>query len=178
MYWHTVNNRIILAKAEPIKPQMEVTLLHNRPDWDAYFIEITRIIATRSSCLHRQVGALLVRDHRILTTGYNGAPAGMRHCIELGGCLRDKMGFASGCGHDYCRALHAEQNAVIQAAVVGLSIKGATLYCTHSPCTLCAKILIASGITRIVFEGNYPDDLAFDLFKEAGLQVEQYHSTP
>lgn len=150
--------------------------MQQRPDWDTYFMEITKIVASRSSCLHRQVGAVLVRDKRILTTGYNGAPAGMAHCMELGGCLRDKMGFASGEGHEYCRALHAEQNAVIQAAVVGLSIKGADLYCTHSPCTLCAKILIGAGIQRIVFLGRYPDDFALDLLKEAGVEMVAYES--
>lgn len=149
--------------------------MNNRPDWDTYFMEITKIVATRSSCLHRQVGAILVRDKRILTTGYNGAPAGMAHCLELGGCLRDKMGFASGEGHEYCRALHAEQNAVIQAAVTGLSIQGSTLYCTHSPCSLCARILIGAGIQRIVFEGHYPDDFALALLKEANVQLERYH---
>lgn len=149
--------------------------MNNRPDWDTYFMEITKIVATRSSCLHRQVGAVLVRDKRILTTGYNGAPAGMAHCLELGGCLRDKMGFASGEGHEYCRALHAEQNAVIQAAVTGLSIQGSTLYCTHSPCSLCARILIGAGIQRIVFEGHYPDDFALALLKEANIQLERYH---
>lgn len=149
--------------------------MNNRPDWDTYFMEITKIVATRSSCLHRQVGAVLVRDKRILTTGYNGAPAGMAHCLELGGCLRDKMGFASGEGHEYCRALHAEQNAVIQAAVTGLSIQGSTLYCTHSPCSLCARILIGAGIQRIVFEGHYPDDFALALLKEANVQLERYH---
>ena len=149
--------------------------MNNRPDWDTYFMEITKIVATRSSCLHRQVGAVLVRDKRILTTGYNGAPAGMAHCLELGGCLRDKMGFASGEGHEYCRALHAEQNAVIQAAVTGLSIQGSTLYCTHSPCSLCARILIGAGIQRIVFEEHYPDDFALALLKEANVQLERYH---
>lgn len=151
--------------------------MQNRPDWDSYFMDITKIVATRSSCLHRKVGAVLVRDKRILTTGYNGAPAGMAHCIELGGCKRDKMGFKSGQGHEFCRALHAEQNAVIQAAVVGLSIKGADLYCTHSPCTLCAKILIAAGAKRIVFLGHYPDQFAVELLDEAGVELIAYEDT-
>ena len=103
-----------------------------RPDWDTYFMEITHIIAKRSNCLRRHVGAILVKDHRIITTGYNGAPAGMAHCSDLGGCTRERMGFRSGEGHEYCRALHAEQNAVIQAAIMGVSISGATLYCTQA----------------------------------------------
>lgn len=146
----------------------------NRPNWDEYFMEITHTVAKRSSCLRRQVGALLVKDHRIITTGYNGAPAGMAHCGDLGGCLREKMGFASGEGHEFCRALHAEQNAVIQAAIMGVSIEGATLYCTHSPCNLCAKILIGAGIKRVVFAGRYPDDLAMQFFEEVGIKVEQF----
>lgn len=150
----------------------------NRPDWDAYFMEITHTVAKRSSCLRRQVGAVLVKDHRIITTGYNGAPSGMKHCAELGGCLREKMGFPSGQGHEFCRALHAEQNAVIQAAIMGVSIEGATLYCTHSPCSLCAKILIGAGIRRVVFSGRYPDDLAMSFFKEMNIPVEQYNWPP
>ena len=146
----------------------------NRPDWDTYFMEITHIVASRSSCLRRQVGAILVKDRRIITTGYNGAPAGMAHCGDLGGCLRMKMGFPSGAGHEYCRALHAEQNAIIQAAIMGVSIDGATLYCTHSPCALCAKMLIAGGVKRIVFTGAYPDSYALSLFDEAGVPLEQY----
>lgn len=146
----------------------------DRPNWDTYFMQITEIVASRSSCLRRQVGAILVIDHRIITTGYNGAPAGMAHCGDLGGCLRMKMGFPSGSGHEYCRALHAEQNAIIQAAIMGVSLSGATLYCTHSPCTLCAKMLIAVGIKRVVFTGTYPDDYALSLFKEAGIPLEQY----
>lgn len=117
----------------------------DRPDWDSYFMDIVQIVKNRSSCIRRQVGALLVKDHRIITTGYNGAPAGMAHCGDLGGCLRMKMGFAPGTGHEYCRALHAEQNAIMQAAIMGVSISDATLYCTDSPCTLCAKMLIGVG---------------------------------
>lgn len=140
--------------------------MHKRPDWDTYFMEITHIIAKRSNCLRRQVGAILVKDHRIITTGYNGAPAGMAHCSDLGGCTRERMGFRSGEGHEYCRALHAEQNAVIQAAIMGVSIAGATLYCTHSPCSLCARILIGVGIERVVYSGDYPDGLSKELFAE------------
>ena len=137
--------------------------MHKRPDWDTYFMEITHIIAKRSNCLRRQVGAILVKDHRIITTGYNGAPAGMAHCSDLGGCTRERMG----------RALHAEQNAVIQAAIMGVSIAGATLYCTHSPCSLCARILIGVGIERVVYSGDYPDGLSKELFAEAGIPLVQ-----
>ncbi len=149
-----------------------------RPDWDTYFMEITHIIAKRSNCLRRHVGAILVKDHRIITTGYNGAPPGMAHCDDLGGCTRQRMGFASGEGHEYCRALHAEQNAVIQAAIMGVSISGATLYCTHSPCSLCARILIGAGIERVVYSGDYPDGLSKELFKEAGIPLIQLDWPP
>lgn len=144
-----------------------------RPNWDSYFMEITHIIAKRSNCLRRHVGAILVKDHRIITTGYNGAPAGLKHCDELGGCMREKLGFKSGEGHEHCRSLHAEQNAVIQAAIIGVSIQGATLYCTTFPCSLCARILIGAGISRIVYTGDYPDSLSGELFKEAGIVVEK-----
>lgn len=151
--------------------------MSNRPSWDEYFMEITQTVAKRSSCLHRQVGALLVVENRIIATGYNGAPAGMAHCDQLGGCVKEQKGFASGEGHDYCRALHAEQNAIIQAAIMGASVKGATLYCTHSPCNLCAKMLIGVGVKRIVFSGHYPDTLAMDYFEEAGITIEQFDRT-
>lgn len=147
----------------------------DRPDWDSYFMDIVQIVKNRSSCIRRQVGALLVKDHRIITTGYNGAPAGMAHCGDLGGCLRMKMGFAPGTGHEYCRALHAEQNAIMQASIMGVSISDATLYCTDSPCTLCAKMLIGVGVRRVVFLGEYPDRLAMDLFAEAGIPLERYN---
>lgn len=152
--------------------------MHKRPDWDTYFMEITHIIAKRSNCLRRQVGAILVKDHRIITTGYNGAPAGMAHCSDLGGCTRERMGFRSGEGHEYCRALHAEQNAVIQAAIMGVSIAGATLYCTHNPCSLCARILIGVGIERVVYSGDYPDGLSKELFAEAGIPLVQLNWPP
>ena len=137
-------------------------------------MEITKLVATRSTCLRRQVGALLVRDHRILTTGYNGAPQGMAHCAELGGCMREQLGIPSGERHEICRATHAEQNAIIQAAVMGVSITGSTCYVTDSPCSLCAKMLINAGIVRVVFIGRYPDELALSFFKEAGVTLEQW----
>lgn len=144
-----------------------------RPDWDTYFMRITKLVATRSSCLRRRVGAVLVKDKRILATGYNGAPAGMAHCEEAG-CLRDQLHIPSGERHELCRGLHAEQNAIIQAARQGTEIKDSTLYCTTAPCSLCAKMLINAGVTRIVYEGSYPDERAMAFFAEAGVKVEHF----
>lgn len=141
-----------------------------RPSWDSYFLEIASVIAGRSTCLRRQVGAVLVKDKRLLATGYNGAPTGLEHCLEIG-CLRQEKNIPSGERHELCRGLHAEQNAIIQAALHGVSIKGADLYCTHHPCSLCAKMLINAGITRIILKEGYPDELARQLFAEAGIQV-------
>lgn len=133
-------------------------------------MEIAHVVAKRSTCLRRQVGAVIVKDKRIMTTGYNGAPTGIAHCEEVG-CLRDELNIPSGQRHELCRGIHAEQNAIIQAAIWGVGIKGATLYCTTQPCALCAKMLINAGITRIVYEGNYPDTLAMRLLEEAGVEV-------
>ena len=144
-----------------------------RPDWDTYFMRITKLVATRSSCLRRSVGAVLVKDKRILATGYNGAPSGMAHCEEAG-CLRDQLHIPSGERHELCRGLHAEQNAIIQAARQGTEIKDSTLYCTTAPCSLCAKMLINAGVTRIVYEGSYPDERAMAFFAEAGVKVEHF----
>ena len=144
-----------------------------RPDWDTYFMRITKLVATRSSCLRRRVGAVLVKDKRILATGYNGAPAGMAHCEEAG-CLRDQLHIPSGERHELCRGLHAEQNAIIQAARQGTEIKDSTLYCTTAPCSLCAKMLINAGVTRIVYEGSYHDERAMAFFAEAGVKVEHF----
>ncbi|MBI1987086.1 MAG: dCMP deaminase family protein [Nitrospinae bacterium] len=140
-----------------------------RPDWDDYFMKITRLVAQRATCLRRQVGALLVKDHRILTTGYNGAPSGLRHCLDIG-CLREKENVPSGQRHELCRALHAEQNAILQAALHGVSVKGAVLYCTHHPCSLCAKMLVNAGVTKIIYEKGYPDPLASEILVEARLE--------
>ena len=145
-----------------------------RPSWDTYFIEITKIVATRSTCLRRQVGAVIVKDNHIITTGYNGAPKGMAHCDDLGGCMREKLKIPSGTRQELCRATHAEQNAIIQAAVLGVSIDGGTCYVTDSPCSLCAKMLINAGIKRVVFIGRYPDDLAMTFFEEAGVILYHY----
>jgi len=141
-----------------------------RPSWDEYFMRITREVAQRSTCLRRQVGAILVKDKHILATGYNGAPTGLPHCEEVG-CLRERLGIPSGERAELCRGLHAEQNAIIQAAVHGVQIRGATLYSTTQPCILCAKMLINAGVVRIVYQGPYPDELARQMMEEAGLEI-------
>lgn len=141
-----------------------------RPSFDEYFMEIAHIVAKRSTCLRRKVGAVLVKDNHILSTGYNGAPKGFPHCKEVG-CLREKLKVPPGERHELCRGLHAEQNAIIQAAVFGVSVKGATLYCTCAPCVVCAKMLINAEIERIVFEGDYPDKLAEKMLKESNIEV-------
>ncbi len=133
-------------------------------------MRIAILAATRSTCLRRQVGAVIVKDKRVLATGYNGSPAGLAHCLDIG-CLRDELGIPSGERHELCRAIHAEQNAIIQAATSGTSILGATLYCTTSPCVLCAKVLINSGIKEVYAGEGYPDDLARQMFDEAGIKV-------
>lgn len=131
---------------------------------------ITRVVAERSTCLRRSIGATIILDRRILTTGYNGAPSGLEHCADAG-CIREREKIASGERHELCRGLHAEQNAIIQAALSGVSIKGGTLYTTHFPCTLCAKMIINAGIVRVVFASSYPDPLAQQLFAEVGAGV-------
>jgi dCMP deaminase len=141
-----------------------------RPSWDEYFMEIVELIKSRSTCIRRQVGALVVKDKRILATGYNGAPSGCRHCSEIG-CLREELKIPSGQRHELCRAIHAEQNAIVQAAYSGTSVKGGTLYVTHQPCVLCAKMAINAGIKKIVFRGDYPDELAMELLQEASVRV-------
>lgn len=144
-----------------------------RPSWDEYFMEITRLVARRSTCLRRQVGALLVKDKNILATGYNGAPSGVAHCLDVG-CLRERLAVQSGERHELCRGLHAEQNAIIQAAKHGTNISGATLYCTTMPCSICSKMLINAGILRIVYEEGYPDPLAAEMIAEAGVAIAQF----
>lgn len=142
----------------------------NRPSWDEYFMEIARLVASRSTCLRRQVGAVMVKDKNILATGYNGTPSGITHCAEVG-CLRQRLGVPSGERHELCRGLHAEQNAIIQAAKHGVNIDGATLYCTNSPCSICSKMLINAGVRQIVHLDGYPDELAAAMLDEAGLLV-------
>lgn len=145
--------------------------VRSRPDWDTYFMEIVDLVSRRSTCLRRAVGAGLVRDKRILATGYNGAPSKLQHCLEIG-CLRDQLHVPSGERHELCRGLHAEQNAIIQAALHGVSAKGSTLYCTHHPCVICAKMIINAGVARIVIRDGYSDQLATDMLREAGIRVE------
>jgi dCMP deaminase len=144
-----------------------------RPSWDEYFMRIARVISMRSTCLRRQVGAVIVRDQRILSSGYNGAPNKITHCLEIG-CLRDTMGVPPGERHEICRGIHAEQNAILQAALSGTSIKDAEIYITSHPCSLCAKMLINAGIIRIVYEGEYPDELAVQMLSDANIKTEQY----
>lgn len=143
--------------------------------WDARFLKMAEDVATWSSCYqeNRQVGAVIAKNKRILTTGYNGASSGIVSCKEKGECIRRKLGIASGTQHEICYATHAEQNAIIQAARMGVSIDGATLYCTHQPCVICAKMIINSGIVRIVYKSGYPDDFAMRLLREAGVEIEQ-----
>ncbi len=141
-----------------------------RPSWDEYFMDIVGVVARRSTCVRRKVGAALVRDRRILSTGYNGAPSGMAHCLDRG-CLRLEMNVPSGERHELCRGLHAEQNAIIQAALHGVSVREATLYCTNQPCVICAKMIINAGIIRIVIRDGYQDDLAAEMLQEAGIEV-------
>ncbi len=141
-----------------------------RPTWDEYFMKITLLVAERSTCLRRKVGAVIVKDKRIVSTGYNGAPKGLKHCLEIG-CLRDEMGVPSGERHELCRGAHAEQNAIIQAAGSGTSMDGATMYCTDSPCSTCTKMIINSGIRRLVLGKKYPDELGEKLIRESGIET-------
>jgi len=142
-----------------------------RPTWDEYFMEMAKLISRRSTCMRRQVGAVIVQDRHLVASGYNGAPRGLPHCEDLGGCLREKMGIPSGERHELCRALHAEQNAIIQAATTGLSIEGATIYITHQPCIICAKMIINAGIRKIIVNEGYPDEMSVKILDEAGLKI-------
>ena len=141
-----------------------------RPAWDDYFLDIVGLVAKRATCLRRRVGAALVRDRRILSTGYNGAPSGLRHCLSIG-CLREQKHIPSGERHELCRGLHAEQNAIIQAAYHGVSIQGAHLYCTNLPCIICAKMLINAGVRRIVYLDGYSDTLTREMLDEVGMEL-------
>jgi len=144
----------------------------DRPNWDEYFMEMAELARTRTTCLRRGVGAVIVKDNRVMATGYNGAPSGVRHCEETG-CLRQKLNVPSGKCHELCRGLHAEQNAIIQAARHGQNIAGGTLYCTNQPCVICAKMIINAGIKRIVIKEGYSDELAVEMLTEAGLKIER-----
>lgn len=141
-----------------------------RPDVDEYFLKIASVVAERSTCRRHHVGAVAVRDKHILATGYNGAPAGLKDCLELG-CLRDELAIPSGTRHEVCRGIHAEQNIIVQASLHGVSLEGSTIYCTHTPCVLCAKMLVNAKIKRFVSFGRYNDEEFQDLFKQAGIEV-------
>ena len=143
---------------------------NRRPTLDEYFMEIAKVVATRSTCLRQKVGAVIVKDKRILATGYNGAPSGLPHCLDIG-CLREQLKVPSGERQELCRGVHAEQNAIIQAAVHGVSIAGGTLYTTHQPCIACAKMIINAGIKRVVYGRRYADERGLEFLREAGIEV-------
>lgn len=140
--------------------------------WPDYFMKIAHLVAERSTCLRRQVGAVAVRDQRILATGYNGAPSHVAHCLDVG-CVRERIGIPSGQRHELCRGLHAEQNLVVQAAILGLSLSGTEVYCTHQPCLICSKMLINCGIVKIWYASGYPDELALQMLAEANVALVQ-----
>ncbi len=144
--------------------------------WDDRFMDLAQVISGWASCYkqNRKIGCVIVKNKRIMTTGYNGAPAGVKTCVERGECLREKLGIPSGTKHELCYATHAEQNAIIQAAKLGVSIDGATLYCTHQPCAICTKMIVNAGIKRIVYREGYPDEFALQIIGESGIDIEKY----
>ena len=142
----------------------------SRPSWETYFMDITTLVAKRSTCLRRAVGAIIVKDKQILSTGYNGAPSNVRHCQEVG-CLREKLNVVSGQRHELCRGIHAEQNAIIQAAFHGVSVKDASLFCTNQPCSICAKMIINAGIRKVYYQSGYSDPLALEMIEESGVEL-------
>ena len=144
-----------------------------RPGWNEYFLEISALVSKRSTCLRRKVGALLVKDKRILATGYNGTPRGLPHCSETG-CLREQLNVPSGERHELCRGLHAEQNVLLQASLHGVNVKDSILYCTNQPCIICAKMLINAGIKEVVIEDGYPDKMSMDFLSQAGILVRTF----
>jgi dCMP deaminase len=150
--------------------------LEARMGWDEYFMEMAKLASRRSTCLRRQTGAVLVRENRVVATGYNGAPKGLPHCAEVG-CMREALKVPSGQRHELCRGLHAEQNAIIQAAVFGVSTKGATLYTTTYPCSICAKMIINAEVAEVVYDDEYEDDLAKELLSRAGVKVRRFRSS-
>lgn len=143
----------------------------DRPNWDEYFMQMAELAATRSTCSRRKVGAAIIKNKHVIATGYNGVPRGIAHCEDRGGCLREKLNVPSGERHELCMGLHAEQNAIIQAATMGQAIEGSTIYVTNQPCVICAKMIINAGIRRIVVKSGYPDQLAVDILAEAGLKI-------
>ncbi len=150
--------------------------MNDMDKWDVRFMEMAHVIAGWASCYqeNRKIGAVIVKDKRIMTTGYNGAPAGVKTCKERGECLRRRLGVPSGTRAELCYAVHAEQNAIIQAAKLGVSIDGATLYCTHQPCVMCAKMIVNSGIVRVVYQEGYPDEFAVEMLREGGVKLERF----
>jgi len=144
--------------------------------WDQRFMDMTELVSEWSSCYqhNRKIGALVVKDKRVMTTGYNGAPSGIQSCVEKGECLRRTLNIPSGTMQEKCYAIHAEQNAILQAARIGVSIKDATLYCTHQPCVICSKMIVNAGISRVVFKYAYPDEFAMQILTEAGVQVDKF----
>ena len=157
------------VKQDPIK--------NKRPGWDEYFIKLALLVAERSTCRRHHVGAVIVRDRKILTTGYNGAASGIRDCLQLG-CLRNEKNIPSGTRHEICRAIHAEQNAIIQAGLHGIDIRNAEIYCTHSPCILCAKMLVNAKISRFITCNEYPDKSFKSLFRETGIKFSKIKRPP
>jgi len=144
-----------------------------RPSWDKYYMEMAEVAKKRSTCMRRQVGAVIVKNQRILASGYNGAPSGITHCEETG-CLRQQLNVPSGERHELCRGLHAEQNAIIQAALHGVSINGSTIYVTHKPCIICTKMMINAGIKKLIYKGDYPDELSEQMLRDSGIIIEKY----
>ncbi len=145
----------------------------DRPTIDEYFMKMAHLISERSTCLRRRVGAVIVDDKRVITTGYNGAPKGLKHCSETG-CLREQLKVPSGERHELCRGVHAEQNAIIQAALFGVSVKGSTMYITNYPCSVCAKMVLNAGIVEVVYQGEYKDELAIQLLTEGEIVVRNF----
>ena len=146
---------------------------NKRPNWHEYFMAIAELVAKRSTCMRWHVGAVLVKDKRALATGYNGVPRGIVHCEKVG-CLREKLKVARGERHELCRGLHAEQNAIIQAALHGVSIEGSEIYSTVFPCVVCAKMIVNAGVRRVIYLGDYPDKLSRQMLDEAEIEVVKY----
>jgi len=152
------------------RPQVGENKKHKRISWDEYFMQIAHLVAQRSTCIRRNVGAVIVKDKRMLATGYNGSPRGLKHCLEIG-CVREKLKIPSGERHELCRGLHGEQNAIIQASLYGISVKDSTIYITNQPCIICAKMLINAGVSEIVVSGGYPDEMSGQMLKEAKIKT-------
>ncbi len=153
-----------------LTPKRKRKIPDKRPSWDEYFMDIAKLVGKRSTCLRRHVGAIIVKNRRVLATGYNGTPSKIKHCDETG-CLRIKLSIPSGQRHELCRGLHAEQNALLQAALYGISVRGAVLYITNQPCIICAKMIINAGLEEVVIASGYPDNMAKEFLQEAGIKI-------